>query len=77
MTRTMTELSPLRSCSVCQYELKSTGEVGTSIGWLPGPEEDGRVHRHDPNHYSQTFRCSNGHELTIHYKKACWCEGAV
>lgn len=66
------------TCQTCSKEgLKSTLEVEyegvTSLVIRKFYDEEGKEHIHDNNIYTNSYRCSNGHQILKLETKPCWC----
>ena len=52
------------------------GMGSATLMWsAPFYDASGRFHQHDPNTYTQEYRCANGHVWTEKTAHPCWCEG--
>lgn len=77
-TRTLEYTGPILVCPECQKKgLKSSavpGECFRTLMWCPPfYDEDGRLHNHDINTYTQDYSCSNGHSWRQNLNQNCWC----
>lgn len=43
----------------------------TLLGFNPYYDEDGNYHSHDPNKYSTSYHCSNGHRWQVSRVSLC------
>lgn len=43
----------------------------TDRAWRSFYDEDGRLHRHNPNYHSQRLTCSNGHSWAVRFSNFC------
>lgn len=65
-------------CSECVKEGKKSivnvgGTTVTAMATQHYFDEDGKEHVHNPNTYSTTYFCSNGHTWGEGERKICWC----
>lgn len=60
-------------CPVCETEeVKKQGPtLGSLLGYFKHTDERGREHDHDPNCYSESWECENGHAWTYSYYEPC------
>jgi hypothetical protein len=45
----------------------------TAVHCPPFYDEQGRLHHHDTNRQTRSFRCSNGHSWVEVEPQTCWC----
>lgn len=45
----------------------------TCASFPPYYDEGGKYHNHDPNTFSQSWECSNGHHGTVKSKSGWYC----
>ena len=65
-------------CPTCKEEgRKSCVRTGVGMSTLahdaPVYDEDGRLHSHDGNTRTMSYRCGNGHAWTEATTGSCWC----
>ena len=69
----------LGTCPTCVTEGETSKVVwreegpSTLIHWEPFSDDNGWVHKHDPNASMHIYECTRGHEWSGIHRKACWC----
>lgn len=63
-------------CPECIAEEKTSrvfpgGSSVTLLGHQPYYDEEGVYHSHDPNWFSTSYRCSNGHSWGDRHRNPC------
>jgi len=47
------------------------GSSSTLLGYSPYYDGDGKLHDHDPNMVSTSYKCSNGHRWGVTSRRSC------
>ena len=62
------------NCPTCNSnKIRQLGDTAWGIPWEPHKDEEGKLHKHDPNKHFIDYKCKNGHIFEETYFPQCKC----
>ena len=62
------------NCPQCETsKVAHQSEVSWYIPWEPHQDQNGKLHKHDPNKHFVDYKCENGHVFEEGFFPSCTC----